>query len=60
MIIDMWYGDKPEQVTRLDCFFSDLDMVTRGNLYIGNKMVGDYTTDDSTEIEKYFPQLTRG
>jgi hypothetical protein len=30
--IDMWYEDKPEEVTGIDWSFSDLDCVYRGNL----------------------------
>lgn len=55
--IDMWYGNKAEEVAKIDIFFSDLDCVYRGNCYIDGKIVGDYSASDSLEIEKAFPQL---
>lgn len=55
--IDMWYGDKKESVDRLDCSFYPNECEYRGNLYINNKYVGDYTCRDSCELEKAFPQL---
>ena len=55
--IDMWYNDNPKDVTSLDVNFSDLDTTYRGNLYINNKIVGDYTTKDSVVLEKTFPQF---
>lgn len=57
MITDMWYGNKIEDVTKIDIFFSDLDCLYRGNIYINDKCVGDYTAEDTQEIEKKFPQL---
>ena len=53
--IDMWYGDKIEDVDKIDITFYDM---YRGNVYIKGKCVGDYVTDDSTILEKKFPQLT--
>jgi hypothetical protein len=35
--IDMWYGDKPEQVTGLDIYFNDLGGFYSGNLRIFGK-----------------------
>jgi hypothetical protein len=55
MKIDMWYGDKPQDATRIDCWFSDCDCVYRGNIWIENEIVGDYWTQNSVEIEKEFP-----
>ena len=60
MKIDIWHKDEKfniKDITRVDCFFSDLDCEYRGNLYIGDKIVGDYSTSDSTEIEKKFSHL---
>lgn len=54
MKINMWYGNSLDEITKVDCFFSDLDCVYRGNLYIGDRMVGDYVTADSLKIEKTF------
>lgn len=55
--IDMWYGDDHKQADRIDVNFYDLDCRYRGNIYIGMKIVGDYTCTNSTELEKAFPQL---
>lgn len=55
--IDFWYGDKLADVTKIDISFSDCDCVYRGNVYINNKIVGDYTCSDSVLLEKKFPQL---
>jgi len=52
MKIDMWYGDKFEDVTSADCFFYPHDCEYRGNLYIGDKCVGDYSSKDSVEVEE--------
>lgn len=57
MNIDMWYGDKLEDVTRLDVYWSDPNCVYRGNIYIGKKCVGDYTAKTLQEVEKRFPQF---
>jgi hypothetical protein len=55
MKIDMWYGNKISEVAFIDCWFSDCDCIYRGNLYDSNqKAIGDYSTKDSTEIEKQF------
>lgn len=55
--IDMWYGDKPEQVTGLDIYFNDLGGFYSGNLRIFGKIVGDYYADSVQDIEKAFPHL---
>ncbi len=55
--IDMWYGDKPEQVTGLDIYFNDLYGGYSGNLRIFGKIVGDYYADSVQDIEKAFPHL---
>ena len=55
--IDMWYGDKPEQVTGLDIRFNDLGGFYSGNLRIFGKIVGDYYADSVQDIEKAFPHL---
>ena len=59
MIVDMWYGDKIEDVTSIDTSFSDIDCVYRGNCFIGDRVVGDYSTNDSTEIEDTFSHLVK-
>lgn len=55
--IDMWYNDKPEQVTGLDIWFNDLGCFHSGNLRIFGKIVGDYYADTVQEIQKAFPHL---
>lgn len=55
--IDMWYEDKPEEVTGIDWSFSDLDCVYRGNLYKNEKMIGDYVANTMQEVQKAFPHL---
>lgn len=55
--IDMWYSDKPEQVTSLDIFFNDLGVFYTGNIRIFGKLVGDYYADTVQEIQKAFPHL---
>lgn len=57
MQIDFWYGNTMEQVTHVTCSFSDIDCTYRGNLYIGNKAVGDFICSDSTIIEQWFPGI---
>lgn len=56
--IDMWYGDDPGKADKIDITFYDLDCEYRGNIYMSGKIVGDYTCNDSVELEKSFPQLT--
>ena len=57
--IDMWYGDKQEQVTSLDIQFNDLLCFYSGNLMIFGKMVGDYYADTVQEIQEAFPHLAQ-
>lgn len=57
--IDMWYGDKPEQVTGLDICFNDLGGFYCGNLRIFGKIVGDYYSDSVQDLEKAFPHLAK-
>lgn len=55
--IDMWYGDKPEQVTGLDITFNDLGAFYSGNLRIFGKIIGDYYANSVQEIQEAFPLL---
>lgn len=55
--IDMWYGDKPEEVTGINWSFSDTDCVYHGNLYKDEKTIGDYEADTMQEVQEAFPQL---
>lgn len=54
MTMDFWYDNKLEEVEWIDCYFSGLDCRYRGNMYIGKKAIGDYSTTDSIEIENTF------
>lgn len=55
--IDMWYGDDLSEVDKVDVTFYPNEGVYRGNIYKGGKMVGDYSTSSSLDIERMFPQL---
>lgn len=57
--INMWYGDKPEQVTGLDIYFNDLGGFYSGNLRIFGKIVGDYYANTVQEIQEAFPHLAK-
>lgn len=48
--IDMWYGDKLSDIDKFDAFWSDCDLVYRGNFYKDGKAIGDFTCD-------YLPKL---
>lgn len=58
MKIDMWYGNKEQEVTGAWWCFYPNDGVYRGNLLIGDKFVGDFVADDSCEIQDRFPFVT--
>ena len=55
MKIDMWYGDEFEKGKYgADAYFTPGNGYS-GNIYDSNgKMIGDYHTNDSTKIEKWF------
>lgn len=55
--VDMWYGDKKKDVTKIDITLCYDPFEYRGNVYIGNKVVGDYCCKDRASLEKQFPQL---
>lgn len=40
--IDMWYEDKIQDTTKIDIIFYDNCGEYRGNIYIDDKIVGDY------------------
>lgn len=54
---DMWYNDKREDANKIDVFFFPNEGLYRGNIYKGEKIIGDYTCKDSVLLEKMFPQL---
>ena len=55
--IDMWYGDKIEEVTKIDISFYSDSCEYRGNIYIDDKIVGDYSTKEYKSLENTFKQL---
>jgi hypothetical protein len=55
--LEFWYNNTLEEVTEIDCFFYPNAGEYRGNLYINGKAVGDYTTRNSSEIEKIAPGI---
>lgn len=55
--IDMWYNNDHSEADRITVTFSDIDAIYRGNIYKDNKIIGDYSCNNSVEIEKAFPQL---
>jgi hypothetical protein len=57
MKIDFWYPDE-KNVAYVDCYFYDSDDIYRGNLYNAEKRpIGDFSSQDSVEIEKRFPGI---
>lgn len=56
--INMWYREDCKEADKIDITFYPNDGQYRGNIYIGEKIVGDYTCNDSVELEKAFSQLT--
>lgn len=58
MKIDFWYGNTKKDIVYVDCFFSDIDCIYRGNVYNKNmEPIGDFWSDDSVKVEKYFPNI---
>ena len=55
--IDMWYGDKINEATKIDISFYSESGEYRGNIYIDNKIVGDYSTKEYKALENTFKQL---
>ena len=55
--IDMWYENKIEEVTKIDINFYSESGEYRGNIYIDDKIVGDYSTKEYKALENTFKQL---
>ena len=55
--IDMWYGNKIEEVTKIDINFYGNSGEYRGNIYINDKIVGDYSTKEYKALENTFKRL---
>ena len=54
--IDMWYGDDHKEADKIDVSFYPNDGEYRGNIYKNGKTIGDYTSNNSVELEKSFSQ----
>ena len=58
MYIDYWYKGAHKDKYFADCFFYPNEGIYRGNIYNKKgKMIGDYSSRDSLEIEKTFPGI---
>ena len=55
MSIDFWYGNKPEDINKISISFYPNEGVYRGNLWIDNKIVGDFSMNESCAIYSVFP-----
>ena len=57
MNIDMWYGNKIEEATKIDISFYSESGEYRGNIYIDDSIVGDYSAKEYKALENTFKQL---
>lgn len=55
--IDMWYNDEISEADKITIAFYPNDGEYRGNIYKSGKIIGDYTCNDSIELEKAFNHL---
>lgn len=55
--IDMWYGNKHTEASKIDITFYPNDGEYRGCIYKDGKIIGDYTCNNFLELENTFPQL---
>nr|DAW40892.1 MAG TPA: hypothetical protein [Caudoviricetes sp.] len=55
--IDMWNNESLSNATKFDCFWSDIDCVYRGNIYQGNRIIGDYTASTLQEFERKWEKV---
>ena len=57
--IDYWYKNGRENpAVYATCTFYPNEGIYRGNVFDANgKIIGDYTSDNSVEIEKRFPGI---
>jgi len=56
--MDLWNDNKPEEVAGASATFYPNAGEYRGNLYNRNgNIIGDYTADNSAEIEDRFPGI---
>lgn len=52
--LNMWYNDDPNTIDSITYTFYANDGQYRGNLFKAGRIVGDYTADNSVDIEKRF------
>ena len=58
MFIDFWYGNTKNDIAFADCFFYPNNGHYAGNIYNSKgEIIGDYTSDNSVEIEEHFPGI---
>lgn len=58
MQTDFWYGDNMSDVIGASCTFYPNEGIYRGWLFNeAGKIIGDYTSSDSVEIENTFPGI---
>lgn len=51
---DFWYGDTLADVNGVSVFFYPNEGVYRGNVSKDGKMIGDFVSNDSIELENIF------
>ena len=56
VLFDFWYNDTLEDVTKVSCSFCP-GCIYRGNVWKGDKIIGDYSSQDSIAIEQIFPGI---
>lgn len=54
---DFWYNDTLETITGASASFYPNEGIYRGNLFKDGRIVGDYVSDNSVEIEDTFPGI---
>lgn len=60
MKINYWYKDE-HKIAAADCYFYPNEGIYRGNVYNAEgRIIGDYSSRDSVEIEKRFPGIFGG
>lgn len=61
MKIDYWYKNRDKKIAKVDVFFYPNEGVYRGNIYdVTGKIIGDYSTKDSVELQERFPFVNFG
>ena len=56
--IDMWYENKYTESDKIDiCFYPNYGEY-RGNIYKNNQIIGDYSCNDSIELQNTFSHLS--